>query len=321
MTSAVEIRALTRRFGKTIALDGLDFSARTSSAHGLVGPLGAGKTTLLRILAALLAPSSGDVRVHGLSVSADPLAVRAITGYMPSEFGQYANMTAGEYLTFFAACHRVPSAEREPLARDLLQLVDLGHRGDTPLETLSPGMRRRLSLARALTHDPLVLLLDDPLGGLDPRGRVEVRELIRELRLMGKTILITSRNMGELEGLCDHITLLERGRVVATGEYGALAARLRPHRPMAITFLGESDAALAVAASNAGVFDARLMADQTPGGAPPLVSEMRLNFDGDYIEASALLNDLLRAGVQVVSFVERADSLEAMFERVSDGAR
>ncbi len=320
MTSAVETRALTRRFGKTIALDGVDLSARTSSAHGLVGPVGSGKTTLLRILAALLMPGSGDVRVHGRSVSTDPIAVRAMTGYVPSEFGQYSNMTASEYLTFFAACHGVPSSEREPLARDLLQLVDLGHRGDTPLETLSPGMRRRLSLARALTHDPLVLLLDDPLAGLDPRGRVEVRELIRELRLMGKTILITSRNMGELEGLCDHVTLLERGGVVATGEYGALAARLHPHRPMAITFLGESDAALAVAASNPGVFDARMMADRTLAGIPPLVSEMRLNFDGDYVEASALLNDLLRAGVQVVSFVERADSLEAMFEKVSDGA-
>lgn len=321
MTSAVETRTLTRRFGKTIALDGIDFVARTSSAHGLVGPVGSGKTTLLRILAALLAPGSGEARVRGLSVSADPLAVRAITGYVPAEFGQYANMTASEYLTFFAACHGVPSSERDPLARDLLQLVDLGHRGDTALETLSPGMRRRLSLARALTHDPLVLLLDDPLMGLDPRGRVEVRELIRELRLMGKTILIASRNMGELEGLCDHITLLERGRIVATGEYAALAARLRPHRPMVVTFLGESDAALAVAASNAGVFDARLMADPILAGAPALVSEMRLNFDGDYIEASALLNDLLRAGVQVVSFVERADSLEAMFEKVSDGAR
>ena len=319
MTSAVETRGLTRRFGKIIALDQVDFSARASSAHGLVGPVGAGKTTLLRILAALLSPSSGDVRVRGLSVSADPLAVRAMTGYVPSEFGQYANMTASEYLSFFAACHGVPSSEREPLARDLLQLVDLGHRGDTPLETLSPGMRRRLSLARALTHDPLLLLLDDPLAGLDPRGRVEVRELIRELRLMGKTILITSRNMGELEGLCDHVTLLERGRVVATGEYAALTARLRPHRPMAITFLGESDAALAVANSNAGVFDARLVGDQSLAGVPPLVSEMRLNFDGDYVEASALLNDLLRAGVQVVSFVERADNLESMFEKVSDG--
>ncbi len=319
MSSAVETRALTRRFGKIIALDQVEFSARASSAHGLVGPVGAGKTTLLRILAALLTPSSGDVRVRGLSVSSDPLGVRAVTGYVPAEFGQYSNMTASEYLTFFAACHGVPSSEREPLARDLLQLVDLGHRGDTPLETLSPGMRRRLSLARALTHDPLVLLLDDPLAGLDPRGRVEVRELIRELRLMGKTILITSRNMGELEGLCDRITLMERGRVVATGEYGALAARLRPHRPMAITFLGESDAALAVATSNAGVFDARLVADPSLAGAPLLVSELRLNFDGDYVEASALLNDLLRAGVQVVSFVERADTLESMFEKVSDG--
>ncbi|MEO6063198.1 MAG: ABC transporter ATP-binding protein [Thermoflexales bacterium] len=320
MTSAVEARAVSRRFGKTIALDGVEFSARTSSAHGLVGPVGSGKTTLLRILAALLTPGSGDVRVYGHSVSADPLAVRAMTGYVPSEFGQYSSMTASEYVTFFAACHGVPSSEREALARDLLQLVDLGHRGNTPLETLSPGMRRRLSLARALAHDPLVLLLDDPLAGLDPRGRVEVRELIRELRLMGKTILITSRNMGELEGLCDHITLLERGHVVAAGEYGVLAARLRPHRPMAITFLGESDAALAVAASNPGVFDARMLSDQTLAGAPPLVSEMRLNFDGDYVEASALLNDLLRAGVQVVSFVERADSLEAMFEKVGDGA-
>ena len=319
MSSAVEVRALTRRFAKTVALDGIDFSARVSSAHGLVGPVGAGKTTLLRILAALLSPGSGDVRVHGLSVSSDPLGVRAITGYVPSEFGQYANMTANEYLTFFAACHGVPANERDPLARDLLQLVDLGHRGDAPLETLSAGMRRRLSLARALTHDPLVLLLDDPLSSLDPRGRVEVRELIRELRLMGKTILITSRNMGELEGLCDRITLMERGRVVTSGEYSALAARLRPHRPMAITFLGESDAALAVATSNAGVFDARLVADQALAGVPPLVSEMRLNFDGDYVEASALLNDLLRAGVQVVSFVERADTLESMFEKVSDG--
>jgi ABC-2 type transport system ATP-binding protein len=321
MSSAVEVRALTRRFGKTIALDGVDFSARTSSAHGLVGPVGAGKTTLLRILAALLAPGGGDVRVHGLSVSSNPLGVRAITGYVPAEFGQYSNMTASEYLAFFAACHGVPAHERDPLARDLLQLVDLGHRGDTPLETLSPGMRRRLSLARALTHDPLLLLLDDPLAGLDPRGRVEVRELIRELRLMGKTVLITSRNMGELEGLCDRITLMERGRVVTSGEYGALAARLRPHRPMSITFLGESDAALAVATSNAGVFDARLVTDPSLAGVPPLVSEMRLNFDGDYVEASALLNDLLRAGVQVVSFVERADSLESMFEKVNDGIR
>ncbi len=319
MPNLIETRGLCRRFGKTIALDGIAFSARASSAHGLVGPDGAGKTTLLRILAGVLAPTSGEARIAGLSAAEDVAGVRAATGFLPNEFGLYPHMSVSEYLVFFAACHGVPTGDQLPLVSDLLQLVDLSHRRDTAVEELSAGMRKRLGLARALTHDPRVLLLDEPLTGLDPKARVEIRELIRELRTMGKTVLMTSRNMAELEGVCDTVTLMERGRIVDTGEFGALTNRLRPHRPVVVTFLGESEAALEVANRNPGVFDARLIAPPTQAGAPALVSEMRLKFDGNYYEASALLSDLLRAGTQVVSFVEHADSLEAMFETAGDG--
>lgn len=320
MTTTVEARSLTRRFGRLTALDGVDLDARAGSAHGIVGPPGAGKTTLLRILGALLAPTSGQARVGGWSVVEQPAAVRSITGYAPSEFGVYRHMSAAEYVAFFAGCHGVPEDERGPLVDDLLELVDLAHRRDTAVDELSLSMRKRLGLARALAHDPRVLLLDDPLTGLDPRGRVEIRELIRELRAMGKTLLITSRNVGELEGVCDWLTLIERGRASITGDFGAITKRLRPHRPIVITFLGEADAALEVARSNPGAFNARMMPRLSEsGGLPPLVSEMRLNFDGSYAEASSLLADLLRAGMQVVSFAERAETLDDLFEKVDDG--
>jgi len=183
----VEIHDLVKRYGDLTALKGLNLTVEEGAVFGFVGPNGAGKTTTMRILATLLAPTSGEARVAGHSVTEDRRAVRRAIGYMPDFFGVYGDMKVWEYLDFFAACYEIPVARRGPLVDDLLALVDLAHRADDYVDSLSRGMKQRLCLARTLAHDPQLLILDEPASGLDPRARIEIRELLRELQAMGKT--------------------------------------------------------------------------------------------------------------------------------------
>ncbi len=320
--SAIEIHDLTKRYevpplrrgqpGQAyVAVDKVNLVVAQGVVMGLVGPAGSGKTTLLRMLATLLKPSEGDALIQGASIRSAVITVRQNIGYLPAEFGVYPHMTCTEYIQFFASCYNVPPNERQTLVNDLLQLVDLGHRRDEPLERLSRGMKQRLGLARSLVHDPQVLLLDEPTYNLDPRARIELHELVNQLSEMGKTVLMTSALASEIEGMCSHLTLISKGALQLSGPIKQIRAQLHPHRRINIRFLGEPTLALNIAQSARGVLAAQVPPSnelQPADGAAPLnlLKELHIDFDGDYNTASDLLRSLMHTGVQVISFGEES---------------
>lgn len=208
---------LTKRFGEHHALKGIDLHVEEGDLFGFIGPNGAGKTTTIRILTTLLEPTSGEATVGGHSVWTDKVNIRAMLGYMPDDFGVYRDMTVSEYLHFFAAAYGVRPKERVSLVGGLLELVDLTVKEHALVDTLSRGMQQRLGLARTLVHDPMVLVLDEPASGLDPRARIEIREILKELQSMGKTILLSSHILSELAEVCNRVAVLEQGNLVAQG--------------------------------------------------------------------------------------------------------
>ena len=220
----LEVHELVYAFKKHLALDGLSFSVASQSIHGFVGPNGAGKTTTLKLVSTLLLPRSGWIRVFGLDVKRYAKAVRRRIGLMPDHFGMYPQMKVFEYLDFFAAAYGQSVRQRDKTIEEILQLTDMHGRRDSVIKGLSRGMQQRLSLARVLVHDPDLLLLDEPASGLDPRARVELMEILRELARMGKTILISSHILSDLAQLCDSVTIIDRGQVKYTGSMGELLA-------------------------------------------------------------------------------------------------
>ncbi|MGD9494904.1 MAG: ABC transporter ATP-binding protein [Armatimonadota bacterium] len=222
----IEIRGLTKRYGRITAVDNLWLTVERGDAMGFIGPNGAGKTTTIRMLATLLRPDGGTALVGGHDILREPEQVRACMGYMPDFFGVYEDMMVWEYLDFFAAAHRVPRSRRPGLIRDVLELTDLSDRREDSVNSLSRGMKQRLCLAKTLVHDPDVLLLDEPASGLDPRARMEVRELLRELCKLEKTLLISSHILPELAGLCNKIAIIEQGQLVTAGSVEAISAQL-----------------------------------------------------------------------------------------------
>jgi ABC-2 type transport system ATP-binding protein len=307
----IEIRELSKRYGERVALDRINLSVPSGAIFGLVGPRGAGKTTLLKILATLIAPDEGDVFIAGLSIVGEGLLrVRQWVGYLPEDFGVYPDQTCAEYVEFFAACYDVPSKERAALVADLLQLVDLYHRKDTPADRLTPSMRHRLGIARVLAHDPRVLLLDEMTKALDPRARVEARELLKELSGMGKTILITSSNLAEVQDVCTHAAIMQAGRIVQAGSLDEVLAATPPYRTIVIKFLGDAKLAANLIKAGKGVVEVQPLAE--PGASSDalvgvaLLKELRVMFDGAYADASVLLRSLMHSGVQVVAFAEES---------------
>jgi len=208
---------LTKRYGDVLALDNLTLEVSEGEIFGYIGPNGAGKTTTLKILATLLAPTGGRAEVCGYEVGRESPKIRPLIGYMPDFFGVYEDMTVAEYLTFFAAAYGLRGNRRTRILNEVLELTDLGSKRDTIVEALSRGMQQRLGLARALVHDPKVLILDEPASGLDPRARIEIRGLLKEVKRMGKTIIISSHILSELAQLCDAVGILEKGRLIFSG--------------------------------------------------------------------------------------------------------
>jgi ABC-2 type transport system ATP-binding protein len=218
---------LTKRYGSTEALKGIDLHVEEGDLFGFIGPNGAGKTTTIRILTTLLEPSAGEATVAGFSVWTQKDQIRSMLGYMPDSFGVYRDMTVSEYLHFFAAAYGIPSRDRRNLVGGLLELTDLTYKEHALVDTLSRGMQQRLGLARTLVHDPKVLVLDEPASGLDPRARIEIREILKELRAMGKTILLSSHILSELAEVCNRIAILERGELVAQGRLDDIMDQVR----------------------------------------------------------------------------------------------
>jgi ABC-2 type transport system ATP-binding protein len=321
MTAIVETRELTRRYGDTLALNQLNLQIPQGAIYGFIGPNGAGKTTTMRILTTLLEPSGGEAFVAGHSVTRERAAVRRSVGFMPDFFGVYDSMKSHEYLDFFAASYAIPAARRPRLIDDLLALVDLSHKKDSEVMGLSRGMKQRLSLARTMLHDPALLILDEPASGLDPRARVELRELLKELRSMGKTIMISSHILTELAEMSTHIGIIERGTLLASGDVATIMRSLQPHRVFDVHIMPEGEggmgdaleAAAALVRAMPHVLDARPL----PEAAPP---HLQIDVDGDDRAVSALLARLVGAGVQVTHFAGQVSDLEDIFMRVTEGS-
>jgi ABC-2 type transport system ATP-binding protein len=305
----IDVQGLHKRYAGRAALRGVDFSVPPGEIFGFVGPNGAGKTTTIRILATLTAADAGSATIGGIPVGQDPHGVRELIGYMPDFFGVYDRLTSEEYLEFYAACHGVARRRRRKVARDLLELVDLGDRSADQVDTLSRGMKQRLCLARALVHDPQVLLLDEPASGLDPRARVEMRELIRELRRMGKTIFVSSHILPELEELCTWIGFIDEGKMVAAGPMADVRNQVRSGRRLRIELV-DSEAESLLAAEKAirgrlGVIGVDFVDD----GLQIAVEEQFADQD--------LLSHLIRQGIAVRSFAPVTGDLAEAFLRLT----
>jgi ABC-2 type transport system ATP-binding protein len=297
---------LTKVYGQRTALDHVSFEVPEGEIFGFVGPNGAGKTTTLRILAALLEPTSGHASIDGTDVAQNPAQVHNRIGYMPDFFGVYDQLTVAEYLDFYAACYRQPKQRRIKIVSELLELIGLTDRRDQLVDTLSRGLKQRLCLARALVHDPVVLLLDEPASGLDPRARVEMREILKELRGMGKTIIISSHILPELTELCTMIGIIDHGRMRATGSVQDVIRGLSADKRLRITVVGAREPAIAI--------------------LEPLESVRRVDvangtieaiYEGDDSTAADILQALTAGGIKVSAFSHIDGGLEEAFMRAT----
>jgi ABC-2 type transport system ATP-binding protein len=306
--TAIETRALTRRYGRMTAVDHLELQVPVGALYGLIGPNGAGKTTTLRMLAGLLEPTAGQIALNGVVANHDWRDLRRQIGYMPDFFGVYEDMLVWEYLDFFGRCYGIESQRRAQVTGELLELVDLGEKRDAYVQTLSRGMRQRLCLAHALVHDPQVLLLDEPASGLDPRARVEMRELLRELGAMGKTIVVSSHILSELAELCDSVGIIERGRLIASGPLQEIQRQVRQGRTLRLRLLSDPEQAEQMMRAQPGVGDVYTVEEG-----------LELQFTGDDAAAADLLAALVAAGVRVVSFSEVMSDLEEAFLKLTKG--
>ncbi|HEY5034984.1 MAG TPA: ABC transporter ATP-binding protein [Candidatus Dormibacteraeota bacterium] len=297
---------LTKVYGKRTALDHVSFEVPEGEIFGFVGPNGAGKTTTLRILAALLEPSGGHASIGGVDVAKQPDLVHSRLGYMPDFFGVYDQLTVAEYLDFYAACYRQPKQRRTKVVAELLELIGLTERRDQMVDTLSRGLKQRLCLARALVHDPVVLLLDEPASGLDPRARVDMREILKELRRMGKTIIISSHILPELTELCTMIGIIDHGRMRATGSVQEVVKQLSAGRRLRIAVVGDREAAVEVLKTLAAVRDI----DNANGA-------IEATYEGDESTAAEILQALTAGGIKVSGFSQVDGGLEEAFMRAT----
>jgi ABC-2 type transport system ATP-binding protein len=304
----VSIRNLIVRYGRTEAVHGISFDIPRGAIFGFIGPNGAGKTSTIKVLATLLRPASGDVRVCGLDVRRRAADVRRKIGYMPDFFGVYDDLTSEEYLHFFAAAYHIPSAKRPTLIADVLALTDLKDKARAPVDGLSRGMKQRLGIARLLLHDPELLLLDEPANGLDPRARIEMRELLKELQTMGKTILISSHILHELAQFCSHIGILEQGRVVASGPLKEIYRTLALDRAIHVQLAGDAAPFLENMRAIAGVASVEELPDR-------LVVRLR---EGE-LAPEDLLDAIRATGTRVRMFQPDAVDMETAFMKLTEG--
>lgn len=309
----IETRGLVKRYGKLTAVNDLSLSVPRGAIYGFVGPNGAGKTSTMRILTTLMLPTAGQAYVAGFEVTKQPRSVRRVIGYMPDYFGVYDDMKVWEYLDFFAACYEIPESSRPQMINDLLDLVDLSHRRDDMVDKLSRGMKQRLCLARTLVHDPQVLILDEPASGLDPRARVEIRELMVELARMGKTIFFSSHILADVAEICTHIGIIEAGRMVMQGSMESIRRQLSPHREAVVTLLDRLEEAKSALSGVQGVLGVDVLPEE--GGR----KRLRVTFDGEDAILSAMVQALAAQGIPVLNFTEQQQDLESVFMKVTKG--
>jgi ABC-2 type transport system ATP-binding protein len=304
----IELRDFSKRYGDFKAVDKLNLKIEAGEMFGFIGPNGAGKSTTIRFLATLLKASHGEGIVNGHSVTRDPLGVRRSVGYMPDNFGVYDGMKVWEFLDFFAVAYQIPRARRKQVIADVLELLDLVHKRDDFVNGLSRGMKQRLCLAKTLVHDPPVLILDEPSSGLDPRARLEFKALMKELRRMGKTILISSHILSELADCCTSIGIIERGQLLMHGPIEDVYRRIRRNRLIEIKFVDRMDVGLSIVRSMPETRDVRVEDHRAT-----------IELEGDDAKVAQLLDMLMQQGVRLRSFNDKDPTLEDVFMLVTKG--
>ena len=305
---AVQTIGLTRTYGAMTALSNLDLTVHSGDLFGFIGSNGAGKTTTLRILATFLAPSAGQAIVLGHDVVRDADAVRHVIGYMPDFFGVYKDMEVTEYLDFFGACYKIPTLQREKTVNDVLELVGLSEKKGALIGALSRGMQQRLGLARVLIHDPKVLLLDEPASGLDPRARIEMMAILQELQRMGKTIIISSHILSELQTLCNRVAIIEKGKLIYAGPVQGVRDQMASGRVVWVRVSSDQAQAIELLKARPEVSEAT-----AEDGA---VKITLATHDTDH---SIVADTLVRGGARLVELREDELGLEEVFLRVTRG--
>lgn len=303
----LEIKNLQKKFGKFHALNGLDLNIPDGALFGFVGPNGAGKTTTIKIMTGLLAADSGLVVIDGVDVSEGLNELKLKIGYVPDFFGVYDNLKVNEYMEFFASCYGIDGLKARTRYMTLLEQVALEDKVDFYVDSLSRGMKQRLCLARALIHDPQLLVLDEPASGLDPRTRYELKEILKELREQGKTIFISSHVLSELSELCTDIGIIDQGKMVLSGSMEDILRRVNASNPLIISILGNKERALTILKSQPCVQTIAVKDE-----------DIRVNFIGDEQDEALLLQQLVDADVMVHGFCREQGSLESLFMQITD---
>jgi ABC-2 type transport system ATP-binding protein len=304
----IELTDFGKDYGDFTAVESLNLKIEAGEMFGFIGPNGAGKSTTIRFLATLLKATHGEGVVNGYSVTQQPMSVRQSVGYMPDNFGVYDGMKVWEFLDFFAVAYRIVRTQRRKIIQDVLDLLDLGHKRDDYVNGLSRGMKQRLCLAKTLLHDPPVLILDEPTSGLDPRARIEVKALLKELRRMGKTVLISSHILTELADCCTSIGIIERGQLLMHGPIAEVYRRIRRNRIVEIRFLENMETGISLLRSSPHLRDIAIED-----------SRATVELETDDRGVAELLEQLLRAQVRIRSFADKEPTLEDVFMLVTKG--
>lgn len=331
MPPMIETINLTKKYGELIALNNLNLIINEGDCFGFIGPNGAGKTTTIKILATLLKPSSGQANVAGLTIGYQNRQIRPLIGYVPDFMGAYEDMVVTEYLEFFAASYGIHGGQRIKTVKDVLELTDLTYKADAEVNSLSRGMQQRLSVARVLLHDPKVLLMDEPASGLDPRARIEMRELLKELRRMGKTILISSHILPELAELCNVVGIIERGQLLFSGTVDEIVRRAKMGHILHVGVTDRVEEAAKVIAAMPGVKKVSLADAESPGAAvngaggakgsnghamKMIVADFDAAGGRNYTD---IPNVLINQGFRITKFTEEPVNLETAFMRLTKG--
>jgi ABC-2 type transport system ATP-binding protein len=304
----IELRRLHRFFGTTRAVADVSFEVGRGQVFGFIGPNGAGKTTSMRVLATLDLPTAGDAFVDGFSCVNDPDRVRRRLGFMPDYFGTYADVNCYEYLDFFARSYGIVGRQRHQAVKHTMAFTGLDVLAEKPIRGLSKGMRQRLCLGRSMIHDPAVLILDEPANGLDPRARIELREMIRELAANGKTVLVSSHILTELAEMCDQVGIIERGKLLAVGSVAEIQKQQTPHREVRVRVLGDKQPLLTWLGERSDVRKVN-----------SVDGEVHFDHEGDESVDVSLLREMVLAGFAIAEFGSRDQSLEDVFLAVTKG--
>ncbi len=305
----LEIKDLVKVYGRFTAVDHLNLTIEDGSIFGFVGPNGAGKTTTMKIVAGLLSSTDGTVSINGEDVSKNPKALRSRIGYMPDFFGVYDNLKVTEYMDFYAGTYYIPYSQRGAIIDNLLELVDLSDKKNSYVDALSRGMKQRLCLARSLVHDPDILILDEPASGLDPRARIEMKEVLKQLKTLGKTIIISSHILPELAEMCTEVGIINKGKLAAQGTVNDIMRTLTQHRVIFMQPLGQMETLTRLLSENVYVHE---MTEN--------MEDVTFDFSGTNQDLAALVGTVVQQGVPLITVKEKEGNLEDIFMQLTEGA-